>query len=217
MAIAIYTAACGGYDELKAHPEIPDVDFIAFSDVEIESEFWDVRVVDKTNNHPRDDAKKFKLFPYEYLENYEYTIWIDASHEIQTPDFHLQALASIGESGFALYEHPWRNCIYEEAEASIVLEKYQGLPIQDQVDSYRSEGHPEHWGLFACGTLARRNTKQVADVMDAWADEIDRWTYQDQLSLPVVCRRLNFRPEVFPIHQVFGNRWTTIIPHNRED
>ena len=217
MSIAVYTAVCGGYDELKAHPEIADVDFIAFSDVEIESEFWDVRVVKKSHKHPRDDAKKFKLFPHEYLENYEYTIWIDASHEIATSSFAIEAVDAIGDSGFALYDHPWRNCIYEEAEASLTMEKYRDLPIQDQVNSYRDEGHPKNWGLFACGTLARRNTEQVADVMDAWADEIDQWTYQDQLSLPVVCRRMDFRPDFFPHHQVMGNPWTAIRYHTRED
>lgn len=206
----------GGYDDLKDHPEIPGVEFIAFSDVPIETDQWDVRVVGPNGQHPRIQAKRFKLFPHEYLEH-EYSIWIDGSHEILTDQFAMNAIAAIDETGVAFYQHPWRDCIYEEAEASIVLEKYSGLPCREQVGSYRLEGHPEHWGLYACGTIARRHTSQVAALMAAWGEEIDRWTYQDQLSLPVVCRRLGVRPATFPCHQVFGNNWTAIRPHHRED
>jgi hypothetical protein len=161
-------------------------------------------------------AKLPKLFPHSFVAGYDQSIWIDASHEILTPNFVGHCLAAIGDSGMALYEHPWRDCIYQEAEASIVLEKYAALPITAQVDSYRSE-YPEHGGLYATGTLARRHTPAVAALMAAWAAEIARWTYQDQLSLPVVCRRLGFTPETFPCHQVFNNQWTAIHPHHRED
>lgn len=217
MSVAIYTAVCGRYDDLKTHPDIPDVDFIAFTDdPELESRDWSVRAV-KTAGHPRDQAKLFKLYPHACLPEYDFTIWVDGSHEILTDRFALDAIAAIDETGIALYEHPWRTCIYDEAKASLELLKYHGLPIEEQVASYRAEGHPEEWGLFATGTIARHRSPQVAVLMEAWAAELDRWTYQDQLSLPVVCRRLGVRPATFPVHQVYGNTWTAIRNHNRED
>lgn len=217
MSVACYTAVMGGYDDLPSHPDIPGVEFVAFTDRAIETDQWNVRVVVPGHGHPRDAAKLYKVFPHRYLPEHEYTIWIDGSHEILTADFAAHCLAGVGDSGMAVYEHPWRDCIYPEAEASLQLPKYQGLPIQEQVDSYRADGHPEKWGLFATGTIARRNISGVQALMDAWAHELDRWTYQDQLSLPVVCRRLGVRPDTFPCHQVFGNQWTRIHPHHRED
>jgi hypothetical protein len=214
---AIYTAVCGGYDELPTHPPIEGVEFIAFCDEPVESDLWEVRPFENKLGHPRMAAKVAKVFPWLLLPEHEHTIWIDASHEITTPDFAWRTISAINETGLALYQHPWRDCIYEEAEASLKLEKYQGLPIEAQVDSYRAEGHPEHFGLYACGTLARRDTPSLRSLMEAWWAEIDAWTYQDQLSLPVVCRRQGVKPATFPVHQVWGNSWHLIHPHKRDD
>jgi hypothetical protein len=55
---------------------------------------------------------------------------------------------------------------------------------------------------------------------EAWLVECERWTYQDQLSLPVVCRRLNLEPGMFPHPQIDGdilsNPWLRIDPHLRD-
>ncbi len=219
MSVCVYTAVAGGYDDLPAHPYIDGVDFIAFSDHPIESEFWEVRTRPALNpqGHPRMVAKAWKVLVDLALPDYEYTVWIDASHEILTEHFVGHAIAAVDDTGIAFYSHPWRDCIYDEADASIVLEKYNGQPVLEQVAAYRSLGHPEHAGLYATGTIARRRTADVSALMRSWWDEICRWTYQDQLSLPVVCRRHGITPATFPCHQVYGNQWTAIRPHNRED
>lgn len=219
MRVACYTAVAGGYDDLPAHPDIPGVDFVAFAPKGIDPNGWQVRPIlpYQRGEHPRMTAKWYKLFPQARLPEYDASVWIDASHEILTEHFVDHALAAIDDSGIALYEHPWRDCIYDEAEASIVLRKYAGLPILDQVAEYRAEGYPAHAGLYACGTLARHHTADVAALMASWWHENLRWTYQDQLSFPVVCRRHGITPATFPLHQVYGNQWTAIRPHHRED
>lgn len=217
MRVAVYTAIAGGYDDLKPHPDIPGVDFIAWTDGQ-SAEGWEVRPLDaQGTEHPRDAAKFYKVFPHVVLPDHDFTIWIDGSHEILSESFVFDCMAATMAAGIAVYGHPWRQCIYDEAEASLVLPKYRELPIAEQVASYRAEGHPEGWGLYALGTIARAKTPEVAALMSAWWDELRRWTYQDQLSFPVVCRRQRIRPDVFPCHQVFGNTWTAIHPHNRED
>jgi hypothetical protein len=218
VRVACYTAVAGGYDDLLPHPEIDGVDFVAFADREVEPNGWEVRVRPPIpGQHPRMWAKVFKVFPHDFLPEHDASVWIDASHEILSPHFVDSALAAVDESGIALYTHPWRDCIYDEADASVVLQKYNGQPVLEQVAAYRAEGHPEHYGLWAAGTIARRHTPAVGVLMRAWWDEINRWTYQDQLSLPVVCRRHEITPASFPCHQVFGNQWTAIRAHNRED
>jgi len=74
------------------------------------------------------------------------------------------------DSGLAAHAHTARDCIYEEAVASVAYpEKYSTQPIMEQVDSYRAEGHPEHWGLWACGTLAWANNPAAADQQAAYS------------------------------------------------
>lgn len=219
MRAAVYTAIAGGYDDLKPHPEIPGVDFIAWTDDGEPADGWDVRAIEQfgVGPHPRDVAKFYKLFPHVVLEEYDFTVWIDGSHEVLSETFVFDCMAATQGAGIAVYDHPWRQCIYDEAVASLDLQKYQGLPIDEQVDAYRVEGHPEKWGLWALGTIARAKSPEVAALMSAWWAELGRWTYQDQLSFPVVCRRLGMRPDTFPCHQVHGNTWTAIRPHYRED
>jgi hypothetical protein len=220
MSLAVYTAVAGGYDDLPPHPEIPGVDFIAFAEPGTEPNGWEVYpiVADGRGQHPRMVAKWYKLHPDAALDGeYDYSIWVDASHEITTEHFANHCLAALAESDIAVYEHPWRDCIYDEAEASFDMPKYAGLPIREQVASYRAEGYPEHGGLFACGTIARRHTADQAMLGAEWWDECQTWTYQDQLSFPVVCRRLGIVPAKFPCHQVIANSWHVIRPHHRED
>lgn len=156
---------------------------------------------------------------------HRYVIWIDGAAEVTNPSFAREALESINESGMATWKHPRRDCIYQEARASLGREsqggRYASLPIKAQMDSYRELGHPEHWGLWACGTVA---WDQEADngLGGAWLAECERWGHQDQLSLPAVARRLGLRPGTFPYPQLpkkhhnpfyFENRWLRFHPH----
>lgn len=217
MKVAVVTAIFGGYDDLKPHPEIPGVDFICYTDNPTPVAGWDVRkTATLPSSHPRLEAKYWKMFAALLLPAHDFTVWIDGSFLIHSPSFVAEAVACIGESGIAMFPHPWRDCIYDEADASVGLLKYQGLPIYDQVAEYRKEGHPEHWGLWATGAIARANTAAVDDLMEAWWAENEKWTYQDQLSFPVVCRRMGVRPDVFP-HHLVTNPWTAIHGHHRED
>jgi hypothetical protein len=172
-------------------------------------------------------AKRYKLTPGAVTDR-DHVIWIDANMEVTAPSFAREALASVRD-GIALYRHPRRACIYEEAEASLGAEsqdgKYEGLPIREQVERYRADGHPEQGGLYACGVLAWDTTDPRARALGRdWLEEIERWTVQDQLSFPVVTRQLGIEPGIFPGELLeerygspdfIGNRWLRIWPHLR--
>ena len=98
--------------------------------------------------------------------------------------------------------------MYAEADASSVLPRYQGEPVQDQVNEYGKDGHPEHWGLWATGVIARQHTAEMRKLGTAWAEEIEWWSFQDQLSQPYVLRNLGLRPTSLPGTH-FANDWVT--------
>ena len=77
--------------------------------------------------------------------------------------------------------------------------KYRGLPIREQVAQYRADGHPEQgWALCQwCDRLGSDRSKGPA-LGEEWMTEVERWTVQCQLSLPVVLRRLGIEPGTFP-------------------
>jgi hypothetical protein len=212
----LYSATYGGYDVVPELPSGLNVDAVMFTDDPfLEAIGWDIQVVPTPPGwHPRMAAKRFKVLPHEYLPDYDQRVWIDGSHQLLTAEAVEQAIALINDSGLAVHAHPGRDCIYAEAEASLRITKYQKEPIQAQVDSYNAEGHPPHWGLWACGSIA--SDKRATDLLEDWWREILKWSYQDQLSFPVALRRAGKRPGEFPFAQYFSP-WFRVGDHKRHD
>lgn len=153
---------------------------------------WDVRLEYLPRlGSPMMRAKWWKLHPELAAPDAEASVWIDGSIR-PLPGFvgRCGAALSDHEDGLdvALTPHPWRDCIYDELEASVGLPKYEAGPMRAQVEHYRLAGHPPRWGLFASGAIARRHTPAVRFLDESWWAEIVRWHWQDQLSLPVVLR-----------------------------
>lgn len=216
-SVAVYTAITGEYDTLLPHPDIPGVDWIAHLDKPQPRDDWHVVPIPENPAHPRIVAKAYKLLPWLFGEmgRYEHTIWIDGSHQITSPAFVDEALACLSPDGLAMHRHPMRDCIYAEAGASSWMKKYEGLPIAEQVQHYRMLGHPEHWGLWACGCIARARNDRLSRLMLDWWDECQRWTYQDQISLPFVLRQAGMRPGEFPYPQ-YQSPWHAIVGHHSD-
>lgn len=218
MGVTVVTATYGGFDAPLAQVEQDsEVRWLCYTDdpkLEV-VEPWDKVIEPPRFKHPCLAAKVHKMLPDSHP-----SIWVDANIEITSPSFAREALGAVND-GLALYRHPRRDCIYEEAEASLGSEaqngKYAHLPLLEQVDSYRAGRHPEHGGLFACGIIAWDHPDPRLGPL--WLAECSRWSYQDQLSFPVVTRRLGITPGVFDHPQierrrpVLSNRWLSIHPH----
>lgn len=220
--IACYTAVANEYDKLAVHPEVEGVDFIAFTDDDRSARAagWDARELPTPPGvlSHRMRAKEVKLLPHRYLADYDWTFWVDASHIIKTANFFDEALTWARKTGFALHRHPHRDCIYDEAEASLTLWKYAGENITEQIEVYRKGGHPEHWGLWACGSMLRANGNwELDELFEDWWYHCIEWSAQDQLSLPYLLRQHKIMPTDFPHHQLNGNPWFGIKAHPRND
>jgi hypothetical protein len=212
-----YTAVFGHYDTLGPAPAIPGIECVAFTDdPDLCAPGWDVRVIPAAGHHPRMAAKRFKLLPHVYLPDAERTVWVDGGHRISGSQAVEQALSHVGPAGIALHRHPGRDCIYDEALASLQFAKYDGQPICDQAAAYRRQKHPEHWGLWACGSIARVRSDALDAAMDDWWNENVLWSYQDQISFPVVMRRAGLRPAEFP-YQQYASPWFSVGGHLRDD
>ena len=163
-------AIFGAYDDPKPilRQSVP-TDFYLFSDRQTErAPGWRVEVIaPPAPPHPRMQAKWFRMHPHKLfpsgrarprrrLHRYDFTIWLDASMTITSANFAREAIAAAAGHELACFGHPWRDCIFEEAKASIAMpHKYGSQDIAAQARAYREQGHPEHGGLFATGLLVR--------------------------------------------------------------
>src|SRR3546814_8001152 len=140
--VAIITAIYGAYDELK--PVLPqmgvDVEWILVTDAvpdADQAEGWTIVHDPQPGTHPNRAAKSAKFRPWEYTDA-PASIWVDASFRVVSDRFAVEALAHAAP--IAQFVHPWRDCLYTEAEASVPLAKYEGEPIGEPAHSSREIG-----------------------------------------------------------------------------
>ena len=200
---AVYTAIFGDYDSLKDIPPQEGIDLICFTDNEtLTHHTWQVRYTEPKYAYPRLSAKYYKMLPHVVLAEYDETVWIDASFQVQHTGFAADVFEYLQDAAIAVFLHPDRGCIYDEAEVSKAMEKYRDQDISGQVNHYRQQGFPDKGGLFAGGIIARcNNDAAIRRFNQMWMAENEKWTHQDQLSLAYLLWRLDIKPAVFRQHQ----------------
>jgi hypothetical protein len=122
----------------------------------------------------------------------------------------------LNKYGFVSNLHRHRNCIYKELEACIRLKKDDPQIMQKQINSYRSAGMPEHYGLIEANLLVRdHHNPACIEIMERWWQEITRHSCRDQLSLPFVLWKMGISvPEIGQISSnVYNLPLIQIQPH----
>ena len=218
--IAVVTAVTGSYDHVGTHKHYRhDVDYLFFTDGTSEPKdgIWQLRDIPEFTDDPWKRAKLPKINPHaiEELRDYKYVIWIDGSMQIINAGF-IDSILSYIDHGLVLSPHfDGRDCGY--GEATIRPPKYQNERLDDQCNFYRSEGFPEHYGLWEAGVEARKmHSPGLEDFEEMWMKQIMDWTIQDQVSLGYSLWKTGFTPDVLDKSwRDYG--WLHINAHRRED
>ena len=235
MVAVIYTANFGHYDDLHEPPEQDEpCEFICFTDRRAPSRVGKWRIIRIRRDrrlHPRVQAKRFKLLSHEVFvdgqlatrygvwnpsDRIDLSIWIDGNRHIKSSTFLSDMRRQMGDGDWAVFVHPDRDCIYEEAAICASLRKCRNLPVLAQVESYQ-DIVPPHGGLY-CNTIVVRREPSMARlqcVYESWWREILKWTNRDQLSLTYVLRQTEgCDPVIIPEH-VRHNDWFNTVPHRK--
>lgn len=214
--IIVYTAIFGNRDNLIDPVPYPGCQYVCFTDNPyLTSKVWHIRLVTRDEKEcPRMNAKHYKLFPHLIFPHHQYSLWIDGS---------IQLLANVKnmvesllvKNDLACFVHPWRNCIYEEAQEVISAGLSNVAVVTKQMDRYRSEGFAEKQGLLLGGALLRRHSKVIKSLMTDWWEEIQNGSIRDQLSFAYVCWRSNFKFTIIPgtIYDIATNLMIMYIGH----
>lgn len=190
--IVVYTAITNNYDTLK-EPRIKlwkGVDFVAFLDHAPVATSWQIRKAGSEFNDPCRNAKTPKILPHVFFPDATYSLWIDGSVEINF-NFSIQQLIDVylREHDLAVFKHPERQCIYEEAAKCIRINKDNPAVIQRQMAAYRNENYPPNNGLVESAVLLRRHTGKVRQFNEVWYQEIKHNSRRDQLSFNYAARK----------------------------
>jgi len=215
--VVVVSAAYGDYDKpaTAPHQTVEPAAWLMVTDSpDVPPAPWQRIHEPRPGVHPRLAAKVPKCRPDLYDYDANVLIWMDASFEITSPDFVAWCLRHLGRAPLAQIRHPVRQDIHHEADVSQTMAKYQGLPLRAQWEHYATQGHPVDWGLWATGLIVYRRATCEA-MGDAWLTEQVRFTYQDQISQPVVLRRLGLQPADLP-GPLWGHPMFTIRPHESD-
>jgi len=130
-------------------------------------------------------SRYIKLHPHLFLNEYDYSIYIDAN--IKTVGDMRYLIYLLNQYGFIANLHRHRDCIYEELEACIRLKKDDPQIMRKQIDSYRNAAMPERYGLIEANLIVRdHHNPACIEIMEKWWQEIAKHSGRDQLSLPFV-------------------------------
>lgn len=217
---AICTAVTGGYDYMENQVKIKGVEYIYFTDglsaFPIKSP-WKIHMLADENLDNRRRSKRPKLNPHSIpvLNNWKYLIWIDGGMAILDENF-VPDILSYMSNGFVVSPHfDARDCAY--GEATIRPAKYKNEPLDAQVEFYKNEGFPEHFGLYECGVSARNmQLESVKKLGELWHEQNLKWSYQDQVSFPYCLWKTGFTPDVLPV-SFREYSWLRVNAHIRED
>lgn len=198
--IAVYTCIVGNYDNLlePVYKE-PDVDYLIFTDQEIpDGSTWEKRNIQKDSEYselsPMMMNRKIKIQQCEELLKYDYTVYIDGNIEMVAAVSPM--IECMGKTSIGLHYHRGRDCIYDEAVAVKHLKRIKGDKIDKQLESYKAEGFPTHYGLFENSIIIRNNRDSaMLELMNKWWEEFQRHPTRDQFSLPYIVWKTKYDKE----------------------
>lgn len=211
--LVVYTAIFGDYDVL-IDPEVVEsgVDYVCFTDDEtLTSDVWEIRNVTPMTD-PALSNRRIKILAHEYLDEYDISVYIDGNIQIleQVEPLVEDYLSAVD---FALYKHPKRSSVFEEAEACIERNKADEGPIREQLEHYHDAGFPDDQALSANRILFRRHQKpEIKELMGSWWREVSERVRRDQLSLMFVLWEHNLEYNLIP-HSVRDAPQFDIHPH----
>ena len=185
----VYTAIYGGYDKLQEPLFVSDnLDYFAFTDQEIpQGSVWrkiDISVFKQLEG--LDDyhkAKYFKMFPYEFFPNYDFSIWVDGNVKMVADIYPLAIMSA--DAPIAAFENPHHVCIFTEKNYMVFNNRVSVSSINKQVNDYKIDGFPHHFGMRELSIIYRNHSDRWCyELMKEWWEQVNKYTMRDQISLP---------------------------------
>lgn len=184
----IYTCIVGHYDSLLQPTFVrDDYDYICFTN-DIKEDFvgiWKIKKIPFEGSNNLRVSRYVKLLPHIVLQDYKYSIWMDANICIKTNEFYDKIEEHIIRgTQIAQLPHLLSNCIYKEIRNAYYGRKVNAPEAIRQYRHIKSMGFPKAFGLFENNVIFRKhNDLEVVSISKDWWDEYCRYSERDQFSL----------------------------------
>jgi len=185
----VVTSIVGNRDKLIEQQNTDGTTFIAFTDQE--SKIWQVRKPCDLFQNPVMNAKVPKVLIHKFVDT-DYSLWVDGNIQVKV---RLAKLIKewLGDYDIAVFNHPGRDCIYEEIDECLRRGKGDPVKLRAQGNKYLAEGYPRHNGLAECTIILRRHNERTARFNEAWWAEICAQSCRDQVSFPYIVSKTDIK------------------------
>lgn len=202
----VYTSIVGGKDNLIHDQYKGDAEYFAFTDFDFKSDVWTRKPAYDKMISPRRNSRAPKILAHQFAKT-RYSIWLDGNLKLLVPPEEL--LKYVENHDIALFKHPTRDCLYEEAQTCIDAKLDDVETLKAQIQRYRDEGFGEHRGLCEGGVIIRKHTPKVENFNNIWWSEHCSGSVRDQVSMFYAFDRAGLVPNIIDEHyKVDGQRVT---------
>lgn len=189
--ITIVTAITSSKDDLINEQVKGNAKWVAYLDYPFSSPTWEIRKAYDGFHDPRRNSRIHKLLIDKYVDT-KYSIWIDGNITLLTPPEELIE-KHLKDYDIAVYRHPTRNCLYQEAMTCAKLNLDDPEIIIEQAVAYENSGFAKDKGLGECNIIFRRHTDKVKAFNEAWFSHYTRYSRRDQISFPYALDQVGLR------------------------
>lgn len=214
--ITVLTSITGGKDYLIE--EQAEGTYLAYLDTLYMSDTWATKKAPEVFVDARRNSRLPKLLSHLYSDT-EYSIWIDGNMSLlRTPDELVERY--LQNHDIAVFKHPKRDCIYDEAIRCATAGLDDPEVIIKQVKRYEDLGYAKHKGLCECGVIIRRHTPKVIEFNNYWFAEYSTGSVRDQIPFMFAADKTGIRINVIDspwfTHdgvEAFRDDFIKIVPH----
>jgi hypothetical protein len=159
--ITVLTSITAGKDGLRDDQCTRGAKFIAYVSAEHQSQLWEQRPAYDRFRSARRNSRAPKILSHQFCDT-EYSIWLDGNLALRIDPLGLVEMW-LGDHDFAVFKHPERDCIYEEALNCMAYGADDPALIKRQVRKYANEGYPNNFGLAEANVIVRRHSSEVIE------------------------------------------------------
>lgn len=188
MKKVIYTSLVGNYDTLEEPIyRMEGWDYVCFSNniKQKENSCWEIKPIPYINGSNIILSRYAKLNPHLVLKKYDVSVYLDSNINVLDNVLETKANQLINSNiNISIAKHPFRDCIYQEAEVCISKGIGDKKSIQNQLRFLKSENFPKNYGLFENNIIFRKHNKEeIIELSKKWWELYLRFSKRDQLSL----------------------------------
>jgi hypothetical protein len=181
MKKIVYTVVLGDFILHEPKHKNDEWELICFTDRNIKSKNW--KIINVTHKDPLKKSREIKIRCDKFLD-FDLCVYLDSQFTIRC-DLN-QFVENNMKTDFSLMGHKRRKCVYDEAAYCIFKQRGNKDIISKQIEYYKEMGFPKNFGLYACGIMIRKNSSKVIEFMKLWYDEVQKFSYRDQISFPYI-------------------------------